>query len=518
MHLRRFLILAAVFISVSHLAAQPTHSTTIELLRNEKWWGAYVGGGLEQPFVRPFVAAPLEYGGNGFTTPMMISSAGRYIWSAHPMEARFDGDAITIVSDYEKVQVQKGGRTLREAYLVCYHKNLGPSEATVPRDFLTCPVYDLGITDGGGCEQDKILEYAAALTADGMPAGIILISDGWQSYSRELDFNRELYPDPGEMIRQLHARGFKVMLAVTPYIRAAGKNYTRALGGDLLLTGRDGEPVLIETPAGYSACLDISSERVARQMEGNMRTLSASYAIDGFLFDCRGILEKLNGDKNRMLRFAANWNRLGNGCKMAAYAPALNAAPAAHVNWMAPANDLLSWDNLSAAATDKINAGLTGHIYSCFPTGSTGGGAVDEELLLRAAQLALTSDITVLPPSPDAFKNPQYREALKQTMRFRVSLCKYLEELLAESANTAEPLIRHLEYQFPGQGFANCADQFMIGSRYLVAPVLCKSGKRTVRLPKGTWTADDGLKYKGPRVITLDVSGGRIPVFTLQGK
>lgn len=37
-------------------------------------------------------------------------------------------------------------------------------------------------------------------------------------------------------------------------------------------------------------------------------------------------------------------------------------------------------------------------------------------------------------------------------------------------AKTGEPIIRHMEYAFPHQGFVDCRDQFMLGDKYLVAP------------------------------------------------
>ena len=89
-------------------------------------------------------------------------------------------------------------------------------------------------------------------------------------------------------------------------------------------------------------------------------------------------------------------------------------------------------------------------------------------------------------------------------------------ELLQEAGTTGEPLMRHMEYQFPGQGFWDCTDQYMLGSRYLVAPVLDDTGRRTVRLPRGTWISADGTRYKGPRVINVDVSDGSIPLFRLR--
>lgn len=100
---------------------------------------------------------------------------------------------------------------------------------------------------------------------------------------------------------------------------------------------------------------------------------------------------------------------------------------------------------------------------------------------------------------------------MEKAVGLRMEMNGYMEELLQEAGTTGEPLMRHMEYQFPGQGFWDCTDQYMLGSRYLVAPVLDDTGRRTVRLPRGTWISADGTRYKGPRVINVDVSDGSIP-------
>ncbi len=153
---------------------------------------------------------------------------------------------IAINSEREKVTVQKGGRDLREAYLVCSHKNMRPDGANIPRELFTCPIYDPGITPGVPNDQESILRYASRLADSGFPAGIILLPDGWQSLARECDFNRDLYPDAEGMIRKLHEAGFKVMLTATPYIRAAGANYWEARLAGRLITNPDGEPLVFE--------------------------------------------------------------------------------------------------------------------------------------------------------------------------------------------------------------------------------------------------------------------------------
>ena len=89
----------------------------------------------------------------------------------------------------------------------------------------------------------------------------------------------------------------------------------------------------------------------------------------------------------------------------------------------------------------------------------------------------------------------------------------YIMQCAHHAAQTGEPIVRSMEYAFPHQGFATCNDQFMLGSRYLVAPVLNDSLQRTVRLPKGLWRDEKGRKYRGGKTYTLSVPLSRLPYF-----
>ena len=57
----------------------------------------------------------------------------------------------------------------------------------------------------------------------------------------------------------------------------------------------------------------------------------------------------------------------------------------------------------------------------------------------------------------------------------------------------------------------------MIGSKWLVAPVVSGSDVRMVRLPKGKWKElSTGRVFKGPRVIDVNVSDGLTPIYEKQ--
>ena len=71
-----------------------------------------------------------------------------------------------------------------------------------------------------------------------------------------------------------------------------------------------------------------------------------------------------------------------------------------------------------------------------------------------------------------------------------------------------------MEYEFPGCGYEQVDTQYMLGPRYLVAPVLSQDDSKTVYLPEGTWRDDLGQEFSGPQVLDLaDVPLERLPYF-----
>ncbi len=82
--------------------------------------------------------------------------------------------------------------------------------------------------------------------------------------------------------------------------------------------------------------------------------------------------------------------------------------------------------------------------------------------------------------------------------------------LAQQAAKDGEPIVRHMEYAFPGQGFESSDDQYMFGEKYLVAPMVVKGTSREVKLPKGNWVDDLGKKYKGGQTVKMNVPLNRL--------
>jgi len=85
-------------------------------------------------------------------------------------------------------------------------------------------------------------------------------------------------------------------------------------------------------------------------------------------------------------------------------------------------------------------------------------------------------------------------------------------ELARESALSGEPMVRNLEYEYPGKGYEGIKDQFLLGSKIMVAPVVEKSKRsREVVFPEGKWLGDDGVIVAGPVALKINVPVERLP-------
>jgi alpha-glucosidase (family GH31 glycosyl hydrolase) len=103
---------------------------------------------------------------------------------------------------------------------------------------------------------------------------------------------------------------------------------------------------------------------------------------------------------------------------------------------------------------------------------------------------------------------------VQDVVRTRKRFTPYLMTLARESARTGEPIVRSLEYAFPHRGYESVRDEFMLGDRVLVAPVLTRGATtRSVRIPPGRWRAWNGVSVSGPRTLEVSAPLGALPFF-----
>jgi alpha-glucosidase (family GH31 glycosyl hydrolase) len=141
---------------------------------------------------------------------------------------------------------------------------------------------------------------------------------------------------------------------------------------------------------------------------------------------------------------------------------------------------------------------------------------LDQELIVRSAQCSALMPMMQFSVAPWRVLSKDNMEICRQMALLHKKMGSAILELVKASAKTGEPVLRHMEYNFPNQGYADIKDQFMMGKNILVAPVQ-ENGKysRKVVFPKGTWKGtwkgDDGSTVTGPVEKEIKVPLERLP-------
>lgn len=213
-------VLAAWALILSAGTAAGQYKSKIDVLKGEKWWGVFVTGEQMMPLEKPFPQTDLSTWVKSQATPFLVSSRGRYIWSREPFKIEFTGSGFLIDSPVEQVEAVTGGKTLREAYLVCCHRNFPPEEGNgVPAEgFFTAPLYDMTGEIPFGATAGQIRDFAESLLASGYPSGTLVVPSGWQQTIGSFTPSWNEYGDFAALARELHERGFRVLLTVTPFV------------------------------------------------------------------------------------------------------------------------------------------------------------------------------------------------------------------------------------------------------------------------------------------------------------
>ncbi|MDL2320374.1 hypothetical protein LJC45_04500 [Alistipes sp. OttesenSCG-928-B03] len=466
------------------------HNTRVEIEKGEKWWAISPEGFAMNMRDLSDPASDM------FLTNMLVSSAGRYIWSPQLMSIDVTGDdSMTIGSDIGEVEVKKAGKTLREAYLYCMHSNVKPG--VIPDGVLfSKPLYRPSLHTGVFGGQDEIVAYAERIVAEGLPRGTIVIPDGWSSIHVPFRFDAEIYPDPAALIEILHGLGFRVMLTIPSEIPALGRSYFEAAQHGRLL-GTPGTPVISEGRAAF----DLLDGEAEKWFAGKVTELKKQYKFDGYWYAGMpwGASALAENYMNNLAKLSSGTaDVVANVYKTPMTPYVVNANRREEV---APLPEIVC--NLLSASLSGISGVVIEPPFEAATTNDT--TEIVHYMLLAACMPVATVDFV-----PWEFSEQNLQKQVKDALLFRESIAGYMEKLVEESAKTAEPIMRHMEYQFPRQGFSDCNDQFMLGSKYLIAPCMDHEAKRMVRLPKGRWKDRNGKVFKGPLVTEADCSQGLI--------
>ncbi len=484
----------------------------IQFLENEHWYGGAVHMGAKLP-VGPSDDVHVRLAGGVDAldqySPLFLSSCGRILHSNKSFDVHFNKGEI-VIDDKFQVELLDGFKTLKGAALYAA-KNYYAEDGRVPDlRFFKTPQYNTWIELMYNQNQEQILEYARGLIEGGMPAGVLMIDEGWSPDYGTYEFDCAKFSSPKVMIDELHAMGFVVMLWVTPMISPDSNCYRELRDTDILLRDKNGKTAIREWWNGFSAVLDFTNPKTREWFSEKLKALMDKYGVDGFKFDCGDTSIYRDDDKAYIEQEAnAHTTAFNKFCEAYTFNELRNVWNLGGAPLVCRLQDKLpQWDEtgLAALLPNMLTQGIIGYYFGC--PDMVGGGAyggfsdpnykTDEELYLRWLSASILCPMMQFSISPKRILSPEAFAAVQKLSSVRAEYVEIIIELVKNAARNGEPALRYMEYEFPGCGYEKVTDQFMLGSDILAAPVLEKGAReRTVIIPEGKWQSADGKIIEG---------------------
>ena len=511
-------------------AQEQSKPKVIIIQKGEKWFGGAVNDAHLAPFKNGY---DLNLYGDTRTNqaaPLLVSTSGRYVWSEEPFQFTFKNKQLIISHNVGAIIIDSTGKNLREAYLNA-SKKFFPSKGKLPDTLLfSKPQYNTWIELVYNQNQKDIMKYAKDIISNGFAPGVIMIDDNWADYYGKFDFRKDRFSDAAGMIDSLHQMGFKVMLWVSPFVspdtevfrELHAKKYFLYDGSSNKSWADADKPAIISWWNGYSAVFDFTNPEAEKWFHHQLEYMANTYHLDGFKFDA-GDAEFYPDDAISFKPATPNehsrlWGEFGKYYPLNEYRAMWKMGGEPLVERLRDKKH--SWEDLQKLIPHLTTAGLLGYQFTC--PDMIGGGEygsfigrdkLDESLVVRSAACSALMPMMQFSVAPWRVLNEANLAAIKKLVALRAQYIGYIMQQVKSSAVSGEPIVRSMEYAFPNQGMSEIKDQFMLGSKYLVAPVLTKENKRQIQLPKGKWKSNDGKVIKGPGTIEQNVALDQLAVF-----
>lgn len=409
--------------------------------------------------------------------------------------------------------------------------------------------------------QEEVLSVARKYREEGIKIDQIVIDFFHWTVQGDWKFDKTYWPDPKAMVDELHDMGIKVIVSVWPSVDRRSENFYPMLERGLLMRTERGA---LQTYDYQGDCVEIDAfNPEARKYVWDVcKKNYYDLGIDAFWLDnsepdlgvydfdhyryCEGPALTVSNLYPQMFSraFCDEMRKLQD-------TPVVNLLRCGWAGSQKYGNLIWSGDVPSTfeAFADQIQCGLNmGLAGISWWTTDIGGFMTDDvndpdfrQLLIRWYQFAVYSPVLRMHGDRGPYNIPalddrdwgggylhtgqpnelwSYGEDNYAIMRkyydIRVSMHDYIKSLFDEAHENGSPLLRSMFYEFPEN--ARCwelQDQYMFGSKYLVAPVLhLNQFRREVYLPEGQWKlTSTGELFQGGQNVTVDAPIEYMPVF-----
>ena len=413
--------------------------------------------------------------------------------------------------------------------------------------------------------RDELMRVAEGYRSRNYPLDVMVLDWFYWTRMGQIDIDRQYFPDPAGMNKQLHDWGMHSIISVWPRFERESRYFDMLASKGWLLKDAAGNAVdgLAVRSDRAGALLDSTNPEAREWFWSRIRDNIASQGFDWFWLDETepdlvpdGYFYSIgSGDRYHNLYPLVHTSSVAEGsardrpdkrnlilCRAAYLGTQRNGC----LFWSSDVH--ATWEALRRQVPTGLNFTASGLAYWGSDTGGWlwphGPKAERPVLVDPAGATAMAPDY---PDYPELFvrwfqynsftptlrihgQRPataiwEYGKAaepiLASYLRLRYALMPYIYSLGRHTYETGAPFMRALFMDFPNDPkVATIGDQYMFGPAFLVAPVTEQGAtSRKVYLPAGTdwydyWTEE---KHAGGQWVTAAAPIDRIPLFVRAG-
>ncbi|HBC85602.1 MAG TPA: hypothetical protein DCZ94_01480 [Lentisphaeria bacterium] len=515
------------------LAVGVGEEIVFELSSGGHWYGH--GFAHEQPY-------PLERGKidnpafavNNIQSPIWLCSAGFAIFADTSGKLKVsinkDNDGMLRIITVEKSATMRifHGGSLPEAWRQLASAIGWPNKPPA-REFFEDSIFCTWTQYPRAITQERILDMARQIRKQGYPCSTLTIDDRWETCFGELSFS-EKFPEPKQMIKELHGLGFRVLLWVTPFVNVEARNHKELADAKILVQAKDGKgAALLKWWGGTAGLVDLTNPSARSWFKAQLLRLKKDFDVDGFKID--------GGDAKYQPDIQiSSWNdyRGASGYLDELLSVFEEVAPnicESRTAWLSQGRQIIwrqggkdsHWglDNgLKAVVTLAMHMSLMGYdilmpdmIPGRVQTLQSDMPLPTDELMVRWTEVSAFMPVMQFSYFPWNYCAGTAGIACVYSRIHRL-LGKYLAN---NSSFRKAPLIRPLWFDYPEvEEYYGIPDQYMLGKDLIVAPILdTEVHSRKILLPSGKWRElTTGKSYTGPLTLKkFPVKCPGIPVF-----
>ncbi|MCU0526425.1 MAG: DUF5110 domain-containing protein [Elainella sp. Prado103] len=407
--------------------------------------------------------------------------------------------------------------------------------------------------------EQEVRQLAQAFRQRQIPCDVIHLDIDYMDGFRVFTWNRERFPDPQGLIRDLNANGFKVVTIVDPGVKFEPDTHypvlNTGLEHDSFVCHADGRifhgyvwpdravfPDFMRSDVRqwWGACHQSLTDAGVAGIWNDMN----EPALNDRPFGDPGVkipfpLDAPQGDTDERTTHAETHNLYGMMMARAAAEGLEQLRPqqrsfvltrsgyAGIQRWSAvwTGDNHSRWEHLEMSLPMLCNLGLSGVPFVGADIGGFAGNAT-AELFARWMQVGMLyplmrahSITNSMQHEPWVF-GEQVETICREYINLRYQLIPYLYTLFWEASSTGAPILRPLLYHFPNDRHTSqLIDQVMLGSMLMAAPVLRPGVEyRSVYLPAGIWFDWwTGESFPGETHILAAAPLERMPLYVRAG-